>query len=409
MILGSLRCLTRTSTRPQSRVKGQGPVDKLLAVHAIIESVYGLPSEPAPFNLTPANVSLSQRSATMITIILLFSITIFISFLCSLLEAVILSVTPAYVAVAVQNKSRSGLLLQHLKENLDRPLSAILTLNTISHTLGSSAIAFKVQQLFGEEMVTASSVVLTFSILILSEVLPKSIGAAHWKLLAPIGAYVIQAMIFFLYPLVSLSQFIGRLVTKSETQQITREEMIMTAEIGATEGTLKAKESTMIKNLLMLDRIYVSDIMTPRSVFFALEADLTVDEVVNKYVPLRFSRIPVYRDSLDNIIGITHRYKILEASSDDQHNRQIADLVTPIASVSERLTVAQVLDFFIKEKEHLALAVDEYGVTTGLVTLEDAIETLLGVEIVDEFDNIEDMRKYALDQWQIRKKQLRRS
>jgi CBS domain containing-hemolysin-like protein len=345
----------------------------------------------------------------MTTIILLFVLTISISFMCSMLEAVILSVTPAFVAVAVQNKSRSGLLLQHLKENLDRPLSAILTLNTISHTLGSSAIAFKVQQLYGEELVTLSTFVLTICILLLSEVLPKSIGATHWKLLAPPGAYVIQTMIFVLYPLVSLSQFVGRLVTKSDTQQVTREEMIMTAEIGASEGTLKTKESNMIKNLLMLDKIYVSDVMTPRSVFFALEADITVDEVVNKYVPLRFSRIPVYRDSLDNIIGISHRYKILEASSDDHHTKKISDLVTPIASVSERLTVAQALDFFIKEKEHLALAVDEYGVITGLVTLEDAVETLLGVEIVDEFDNIEDMRKYALDQWQIRKKQLRRS
>ncbi|HEY8272248.1 MAG TPA: hemolysin family protein [Pseudobdellovibrionaceae bacterium] len=345
----------------------------------------------------------------MASIIFLFCLTISISFICSLLEAVILSVSPAYVAVAVQNRKRSGLLLQHLKENLDRPLSAILTLNTISHTLGSSAIAYKVQQLYGEDLVTLSSFILTFGILIISEVLPKSIGAAHWKVIAPVAAYVIQTMIFVLYPLVSFSQFVGKLVEKPDTQQVTREEMIMTAELGANEGTLKTKESNMIKNLLMLDKIYVSDIMTPRSVFFALEADITVDEVVNKYVPLRFSRIPVYRDSLDNIIGITHRYKILEASSDDQHTRKISDLVTPIASVSERLTVAQVLDFFIKEKEHLALALDEYGVIAGLVTLEDAVETLLGVEIVDEFDNIEDMRKYALDQWQIRKKQLRRS
>jgi len=345
----------------------------------------------------------------MTTIILLFVITLSISFLCSLLEAVILSVTPAYVAVAVQNKKRSGLLLQHLRNNLDRPLSAILTLNTISHTLGSSAIAFKVQQLYGEEIVTLSSFILTFLILILSEVLPKSIGSSYWKFLAPVAAYLIQAMIFVLYPLVSFSEFVGKLVGKPEIQQVTREEMIMTAELSATEGSIKTKESTMIKNLLMMDKIYVSDIMTPRSVFFALEADMTVDEVVNKYVPLRFSRIPVYRDSLDNIIGITHRYKILEASSDDQHTKKVSDLATPIATVSERLTVAQVLDFFIREKEHLALAIDEYGVMTGLVTLEDAVETLLGVEIVDEFDNIEDMRKYALEQWQIRKKQLRKS
>lgn len=345
----------------------------------------------------------------MTTIIVLFALTISVSFLCSLLEAVILSVTPAYVAVAVQEKTRSGLLLQHLRSHLDRPLSAILTLNTIAQTMGSSAIAYRVQQFYGEEIVTASSFVLTFFILIISEVLPKSIGANYWKVLAPASAYIIQSMIFILFPLVSISEFAGRLVKKSETQLVTREEMIMTAELGASEGSIKNKESAVIKNLLMMDRIFVSDIMTPRSVFFALESNITVDEVVTKFVPLRFSRIPVYEGNLDNIIGITHRYKILEASSDDDHNKKVSDLLTPIATISERMTVTQVLDFFIKEKEHLALAVDEYGVITGLVTLEDAIETLLGVEIVDEFDNIEDMRKYALDQWQIRKKQMRRS
>jgi CBS domain containing-hemolysin-like protein len=345
----------------------------------------------------------------MASILILFAITILISFMCSLLEAVILSVTPAFVAVAVQSKKRSGLLLEHLRLNLDRPLSAILTLNTIAQTMGSSAIAFQVQQLYGEKSVTVSSFILTFLILIISEVLPKSIGSSYWKALAPASAYVIQTMIFILYPLVAMSQLVARLVVKPDVQQVTREEMIMTAELSAGEGSIHIKESAMIKNLLMLDKIYVSDVMTPRSVFFALEADMTVDEVVNKYVPLRFSRIPIYRESLDNIIGITHRYKILEASSNDQHTKKISDLATPIASVSERLPVSQVLDFFIKEKEQLALAADEYGVITGIVTLEDAVETLLGVEIVDEFDKVEDMRKYALEQWQIRKKQLRRS
>jgi CBS domain containing-hemolysin-like protein len=344
----------------------------------------------------------------MTVILILFLITIATTFMCSLLEAVVLSVTPAFVAVSVQERTRSGPLLQHLKNNLDRPLSAILTLNTMAQTMGSSAIAFKVQKLFGEDVVTVSSFVLTFLVLILSEVLPKSIGANYWKPLAPLSAYIIQAMIFILYPLVSISEFVGRMVRKSDTHKVTREEMIMTAELGANEGSIKTKESAMIRNLLMMDKIYVSDIMTPRSVFFALEAHITVDEVVNKYVPLRFSRIPVYQDSLDNIIGITHRYKILEASSDDEHTKKVSDLVTEIATISERLTVAEALEYFIKEKEHLALAVDEYGVVSGLVTLEDAVETLLGVEIVDEFDNIEDMRKYALDQWQIRKKQLRR-
>ncbi len=184
--------------------------------------------------------------------------------------------------------------------------------------------------------------------------------------------------------------------------------MIKNAEIGVEEGTIKTKESTIIRNLLMLDKIFVSDIMTPRSVFMALDGSLTVDEVARRFKPIRFSRIPVYDNSLDHIIGLTHRYKILEALSQDLHTKQIRELLLPISNVSERMTVAQALDFFIKAKDHLALVSDEYGVVTGLVTLEDAVETLLGVEIVDEFDNIEDMRKYALEQWQQRKKEQQR-
>lgn len=327
-----------------------------------------------------------------------------------MVEAVILSVNPAFVAVLVENKKRSGLLLEHLIEKIDRPISAILTLNTFSHTLGAAAIAQQVQKLYGDEFVTATSFALTILILVLSEIIPKSIGASHWKALAPFAAYTAQGMILVLYPLVIFSEKLGNRFRRTEdVPEVTREEMIMTAELGAEEGTIKTKESVIIKNLLMLDKIYVSDVMTPRSVFFALDGDMTVEEVAAKYKPIRFSRVPVFSGSLDNIIGMTHRYKILECLSHDQHETKISELIIPITTISERMTVSHVLDFFIKEKEHLALAADEYGVITGLVTLEDAVETLLGVEIVDEFDNVEDMRKYALEQWQIRKQKLRKS
>lgn len=346
----------------------------------------------------------------MTLIIGLFVLVIFTSFLSSVLEAVILSVTPAYVAVAVEKNQRSGILLEHLIEKIDRPLSAILTMNTLCHTFGSAAIAYLVQLEFADTAVTLASTLLTLGILILGEIIPKSLGANHWKQLAPYAAYFIQSLIIVLYPFVVLSERLNRLMrSDNDVPDLTREEMIMTAELGAEEGTIKTKESNIIKNLLMLDKMYISDIMTPRSVFFALEGDQTVEDVALKYKPLRFSRVPVYQGSLDNIVGMTHRYKILEALSSDQHDKKIDQLMTPISSIPERMTVSQALDFFIREKEHLALAVDEYGVTTGLVTLEDAVETLLGVEIVDEFDHIEDMRKYALEQWQQRKQKLRRS
>lgn len=346
----------------------------------------------------------------MTIIIILFVSTIGISFLCSMLEAVLLTSTPAYIGVLVKENRRSGKLIEHLKENIDRPISAILTLNTVSHTLGSAAIAYQIQIQHGQEAVTIASFALTFLILVLSEIIPKSIGAAHWKALIPFSAYAIQFMILCLYPLVIMSEWLGKLFAKnSEEPEVTREEILMTAEMGAEEGALKGKESNIIKNLLMLDKIYVSDIMTPRSVFFALDDQMDVEEVFAKHKPLRFSRIPVYSGNLDNITGMTYRYKIHEALSNDQHDKKIGEMVTPISSIPERMTVSQVLDFFIKEKEHIALAVDEYGIVAGLVSLEDAVETLLGVEIVDELDNVEDMRKFALEQWQLRKQKLRRS
>jgi CBS domain containing-hemolysin-like protein len=347
----------------------------------------------------------------MVSILFLVILTVIVSFIASLMEAVILSTNQSFVALAVEQKKPYGPLLERHLEKIGRPLSAILTINTITNIVGSSLVAYRVQQIFGETILTIFSGILSLLILIFCEVIPKSLGANHWKALAPYGAYIIQLMIFIVYPAVWLIETVStKLSNNNEQPEVTRDEFIMTAQIGAEEGTLKAKESTIIKNLLMLDKIFVSDVMTPRTVLFAIEDTETVEDVFNKFKPIRFSRIPVFKDNLDNIIGMTSRYKILEAlSHDGEHNKKIGELLTPIATVSERMHVYQLLDFFIKEKEHLVLAIDEYGVVTGLVTLEDAIETLLGVEIVDEYDNVEDMRKYALEQWQIRKQKLRKS
>jgi CBS domain containing-hemolysin-like protein len=344
------------------------------------------------------------------TFILLFTLLVLcVSFICSVLEAIFLSITPAYVEIAEKEGWKSAKLLRHHKENIDRPISAILTLNTISHTIGASVIGAMVQKQYGDEFVTITSIILTIAILLLSEILPKVIGASYWKQMAPAAAFVIQAFIFTLFPIVRVSEYIGRLFTRPDNATVTREEMLAHAEIGASEGTLHKKESAIMKNLFMLNNMFVSDIMTPRSVMFALSAEDTIDEVSAKHKPIKFSRIPVYEGSLDHIVGLTFRTKILEALSQDKHGTKIKELCRPINSVPERMTVAAAIDLFIRKKEHLALAVDEYGVVTGIVTLEDAIETLLGVEIVDEFDTITDMRQYALDQWQIRKQQIRRS
>lgn len=345
----------------------------------------------------------------MSSLVVLFILVLCVSFLFSLLEAVFLSTTSAYVALAVKEGHSYGKLLEHLKDNVNKPIAAILTVNTLSNTLGSAAIAAHAHEIYGNPGVTIVSGILALCILVLSEIFPKIIGTMYWKNLAPLAAYTIQIVIFLIYPIVWLSEFLGKLFGKSESSSMTREEMIASAELGVEEGELHKKESAIIKNLLTLNSLFVSDVMTPRSVFFALDADSTVEEVHQKYKPIRFSRIPVFDGSLDNIVGLTMRHRIHEALSNDQHNLTIRQIVTPIQTVPERMTVASVLDLLIKRKEHLALAVDEYGIVTGLVTLEDAVETLLGVEIVDELDHITDMRQHALEQWQTRKNQLRRS
>lgn len=348
----------------------------------------------------------------MFEIIISYLLVLVVSFVCSLCESVLLSLSPAFIAVEIDEytklKKPQGRILKSVTDHMNRSLSAILTLNTVSHTLGSAWIAYLIHELYGELWVTISSVILTILILFLSEIIPKTIGKNNAKSLAMFASISTQVMIVLLYPIVRISESISKSLTHvSEEPDVTRDEMVKNAEIGVEEGTLKSKESVIIKNLMKLDKIFVSDIMTPRSVITALPASLTVQEVYDKYKPIRFSRIPVFEDSYDQIIGLTHRYKILEAMSQDQHQKLVRELVIPIAQLSERITVSQALDFFVKEKSHLAIVNDEYGVMTGLVTLEDAVETLLGVEIVDEFDTIEDMRKLALDQWQQRKRTLR--
>ena len=276
--------------------------------------------------------------------------------------------------------------------------------NTIAHTVGAAGVGSEVNKLYGSQSVAIASAVLTFVVLIFSEIIPKTLGASNWKKFAPMTAYTIRFMIMVLYPLVFMMEKISDLVGGENKNIFTREEMIATAEIGVDHGALKRKESNIIKNLLMLDNIYVYDIMTPRSVLMALPSDLTVEEVMEEHKPIRYSRIPVYKENMDDIQGVVHRYQILEASSDDDHTTRLDELMTSLHTIPEDISVSACLDQLIHRNDHIFLVVDDYGSTMGIVTLEDAIETLLGVEIIDEFDSVADLRAYALEQWKKRKK-----
>lgn len=341
----------------------------------------------------------------MTLLIVYLATAVLVSFLCSLLESTILSVSHAYIGLLEKEKNPRGQLLSDLKDNIDRTLAAILTLNTIANTIGAAGVGAQVHKVYGNEYVAIASGLLTLAILIFSEIIPKTLGAVHAKTLAPFCAPIIKYMIIITYPFVILSEYIHGFLNSrdDEDSSITREEMIVNAELGVDEGALRKNESVVIQNLLTLNRLEVSDIMTPRSVIFALNGDDSVGDIFKNHKSIEFSRIPVFKDTLDNIIGVVLRYKLMEAYSRDLDDLPIEKLAKPIHSVPDTISVAACLDQFIKRKEHIFIVIDEYGSPDGIVTLEDVVETLLGVEIVDEFDSVEDLRKHARDLWQNRK------
>lgn len=325
------------------------------------------------------------------------------SFLCSLMESVILSVSPEFISMHSKTSRRSGQLLKSLHAHVDRPLAAILTLNTIANTIGPMLIAREVVHLYGSGALAVASGSLTFIILIFSEIVPKTLGANNAKSLAPVAAYIVTGMVYLTLPAVVTARLINRILVKSRRRRSTRAEMIAAAELSADDGVIHQKEGKIIKNLLMLDSIKVSEIMTPRSVVNAFDMTETVGAVMDRYKPVRFSRIPLYDKELDNVQGLLHRYKLMEAVSHDMYNMPLKDIMTSIHRVTENTSVSAALDQFIKRREHLFLVCDAHDRMTGIVTLEDAVETLLGVEIVDEYDAVTDMRQYAIEQLRLKK------
>lgn len=343
----------------------------------------------------------------MTVLILLFLLVLSISFLCSLLEASLLSLSLAHAAHLARQGRKSGQILMALKNRIDRPLAAVLTLNTAANTLGAAWVGAQTLHLFGSKWVALASGVLTFCILIFSEIVPKTIGAAYWKPLAPFTAYAARALIILVYPLVVLTQGISRLIAGQSTHRhMTREEMVAAAKLGEDAGELLRRERRIIDNLLRLNTIYAADIMTPRSVLYALPRGRTVGEVMRLDSPLLFSRIPIYGENLDDIAAMVYRLDILRASARGRTEVALESLSRPIHVIPRTKTVASILQQFIERREHLFLVVDEYGGTAGIVTMEDAIETLLGVEIMDESDQVEDMQAYAREKWARRQKDL---
>ncbi|KIM09396.1 MAG: transporter [Sulfurovum sp. PC08-66] len=334
----------------------------------------------------------------MTLLLIYLGIALSVSFLCSVLEAVLLSSTHSYIEAISQDKQGRAIeRLKRLKANIDQPIASILILNTFAHTMGAAGVGAQAQILWGEEWQTLIAFILTLIILYVSEIIPKTIGALYWKQLLLPASTLIHFMILLTYPLVWVSTRITSFLSSDQSPQndVTRDEIMAVLALGQKGGHIESKESALIVNLFKLKQIRTRDIMTPRSVIFALPRTMTIDEALKESQMYTYSRIPLYSENLDDITGMVFNQKILEASVEEHDAKALSTIELEVHRVSENLPVWALFDLFVKRKSHLFVVFDQYGQTSGVVTLEDAIETLLGVEIVDEMDTVEDMQQLA--------------
>ena len=338
-------------------------------------------------------------------LILYFFLAVFISFVCSILESVLLSVNMPYISVLEKERPRTGALLKAQKIGINKSIASILILNTIANTLGAAAVGAQAESIYGTGAVVYVSIVLTFAILFLSEIIPKTIGAVYWKSLAPFAAYLIRFFIWLTFPIIVLTLFVTNRIKKTDdTISLTKEELIESTLLSEDEGVLGEKESDVIENILLLDKVRTKEILTPRTVVFALDGSRSIKDIVESEPAIfKFSRVPVYDESIENITGIVMTKKIFKQALKDD-NVALNTIKKDIFTISENLPVSKALDLFIKKKEHMFLVVDGYDQTEGIVTLEDCVETILGVEIVDESDSDVDMREVAKQKMRLKRR-----
>jgi CBS domain containing-hemolysin-like protein len=339
-------------------------------------------------------------------LILLFVAVIGISFLCSVLESILLSTNISYISVLEKNNPTAGKLLKKLKSDIDKSIASILILNTVANTLGATAIGVQAQNVFKGDasLVMVISIILTFMILFFAEIIPKTIGAVYWKQLAPMAARIINFFIFVTYPLIIVTQFVTKKIGKENNDTISREELIHSTLLSEEEGIIGDLESDIIENTLSLNNIKIKDILTPRSVMYAIEKGASIKDVLEDKRTFKFSRVPVYDGTVDNVVGIILTKKLFKQAIKDPEV-DIQTIMKPVFSLHENIPVSKALNMFIQKKEHMFMVHDSYDQTEGIVTLEDCIETLLGLEIMDESDTTADMRKLALNKMKAKRKE----
>lgn len=340
-------------------------------------------------------------------VLLYLFLALSVSFLCSVLEAVLLSTPVSFIAMKEQEGAKNAPLMMHLKKDIDRPISAILSFNTIAHTVGSAGVGAEATKVFGDAWFGVISAILTILILVFSEIIPKTIGSYYWRQLAMPSASIIRVMIIFMYPLVWLSEFITKLISSDKQPlSVSREEVTAMVTVGTEEGVFESQEKDIIQNLFKLDNITVGEIMTPRTVVVMAQENSTLKEFYAIEEHRTYSRIPIYSENPDFITGIVLKQTVLENLAEDKFDMELRDIRRPILSYDEETPVGDVWEEMLKGKEHIAQVRNEYGCFLGVVTMEDIIETIIGQEIVDEKDTVADLQEYAREKFKEQSEQL---
>ena len=357
-----------------------------------------------------ADVAL-QTSAYGVHVALLIGfvlLSVLVSFVCSVSEAALLTMTPSYVAsIAEENPKKSAMLKEVKIDKIDQSIAAILTLNTVAHTVGSLGAGAQATIVFGSQWFGVFSAVMTLIILIGSEIIPKTLGTVHWRTLSGPVAYFVKAIIFLLYPLIWFSEKLTKLLTRGKkAHTFSRNEFAALASVGEQSGQIDPLESRIIRNLLAFGAIKVEDIMTPRSVMHAFDQSITVAELLANRPKLMFSRLPIYDEDLDKVTGFVLKSDILLAKANNHMDKPLESYKREITFVFSKMKLFDLLDLMLNSRIHIAITVGEYGEVKGLVTLEDVLETLLGLEIVDEVDRVEDMQALARQMMQRRSARL---
>ena len=346
---------------------------------------------------SPTAVAAAPTALNVGLLIFFVVLAIGVSFACSLAESVLLSMTPSFIADVQETNPKKSDMLKSLKvDNIDQSLAAILTLNTVAHTLGSIGAGAQATIVFGSAWFGLFSAIMTLAILFLSEIIPKTLGTVYWRQLSGMVAYFVRGIIMILYPLIWVSERLTKLLVRGkEPQTFSRREFAALASIGEESGQIDPLESRIIRNLLAFGAIKVEDIMTPRSVMLAFEENKTVAELLVDRPKLTFSRLPIYDGDLDNITGFVLKTDMLLAKVNHATHKPLTQFKRDITFVFSKMKLFDLLELMLKNRIHIAITVGEYGEVKGLVTLEDVFETLLGLEIVDEIDRVEDMQALA--------------